>query len=76
MKEVRCPFCGSDFLLHYTDAYVLRTPVINSEGQIELTDERTNEYDESFFECGDCGCRPSMDELLHSAEHQSAKESA
>lgn len=68
MKEVPCPRCGSDSLMHYTDAYVLRRPVVNDEGQLELRDERTNEYDDSFFDCEDCGYRPTEDELLLSSK--------
>jgi len=75
MKEVLCPRCGSDSLLHYTDAYVLRTPVINDEGRLELTVERTSEYDDSFFDCEDCGYRPTEDELLLSANGESARDS-
>lgn len=75
MKKVPCPRCGSDSLLHYTDAYVLRAPVINDEGQLELRGERTNEYDDSFFDCEDCGYRPAEDELLLSAEREGAGDS-
>ena len=73
MKEVPCPRCGGDSLLHYTDAYVLRTPVINDEGQLELKEEQTNEYDDNFFDCGDCGYRPTEEELLLSAQRNSAE---
>lgn len=72
MRNVPCPRCGSNSLLHYTDAYVLRRPVINEMGQLELADERTNEYDDSFFDCEDCGYRPTEDELYRSAERDSA----
>lgn len=75
MKEVPCPRCGSHTLLHYTDAYVLRTPMVNDEGQLELKDERTNEYDDNFFACEDCGYRPTEDELLLSAKGESARDS-
>lgn len=64
MKAISCPKCGSSRLRHFTDAYVIRTPVINDEGEIELLDDDTNEYDDSFFECDDCGHRPEEDELL------------
>ncbi len=74
MKEMPCPRCGKDSLLHYTDAYVLRKPVINDEGQLELADERTNEYDDNFFDCEDCGYRPTEDELLVSAKGSSSGE--
>lgn len=74
MKEVYCPRCGSDSLLNYRDAYVLRRPVINDEGQLELADERTNEYDDNFFDCEDCGYRPTEEELLLSAKGGSTKD--
>ncbi|HEV2577786.1 MAG TPA: hypothetical protein VGU25_11305 [Acidobacteriaceae bacterium] len=74
MKEVPCPRCGSDSLLHYTDAYVLRRPVVNDEGQLELADERTNEYDDNFFDCEDCGYRPTENELLLSASGESTSD--
>jgi hypothetical protein len=70
MKNLPCPRCGGNSLLHYTDAYVLRTPVINEEGSLKLLYERTNEYDDSFFDCEDCGYRgyqPTETELLPSA---------
>ena len=76
MKQILCPECGSEFLLHYTDAYVLRTPVTNDRGELELVDDRTNEYDDSFFECAECGCRPSEDDLLFAAEDESVGHSA
>ena len=71
MKEVLCPRCGSDSLLHYTDAYVIRKPLINDEGQLELADERTNEYDDNFFDCDECGYRLMGKELLLSAKGES-----
>jgi hypothetical protein len=74
MRKVPCPRCGSESLLHYTDAYVVRRPVINNEGQLELTDGRTNEYDDSFFDCEDCGYRWEGDELLLSAKRDGAIE--
>jgi predicted nucleic-acid-binding Zn-ribbon protein len=64
MKEIACPKCGSRNVHHYTDAYVLRTPVIREDGSIELLEYQTNEYDDCFFECYDCGYRPTEDELL------------
>lgn len=64
VKQVLCPRCGSEYLLHYTDAYVLRTPMLNDEGELELIDDRTNEYDDSFIECAECGHRPEEEELL------------
>jgi hypothetical protein len=45
---------------------VIRTPVINDDEEIELLEGHTNEYDDTFFECFDCGHRPSEDELLSS----------
>ena len=53
MKEVLCPKCGSDSLLNYRDAYVLRKPVINDDGKLELIDDGTNEFDDNFFSCED-----------------------
>ena len=64
MKKVSCPKCGSRDVHHYTDAYVLRSPVVRKDGSIRLLEHQTNEYDDSFFECLDCGCRPTEDELL------------
>lgn len=64
MKKIVCPECGSEEFHHYTDAYVLRIPMINDDGAIELLDSHTNEYDDCFFECFECGCRPTEDELL------------
>lgn len=68
MKQVMCPRCGSDSLLHYTDAYVLRMPMISSDGKLELLTQQTNEYDDTFFDCEVCGYRPSEDEVLASAK--------
>ncbi len=76
MKEVRCPQCGGGSLLHYTDAYVLRRPLINDEGHLELVDERTNEYDDNFFDCDDCGYRTTDDELLLSVKGESTRDSS
>jgi predicted nucleic-acid-binding Zn-ribbon protein len=64
MKKIVCPRCGSEEFHHYTDAYVLRSPIIDDEGGIQLLDSHTNEYDDCFFECFRCGCRPTEDELL------------
>jgi hypothetical protein len=72
MKEVLCPQCGSDSLRHHTDAYVVRRPIINDEGRLELTDERTDEYDDYFFACEDCWYRPAENELLLSANGEGA----
>jgi hypothetical protein len=68
MTAIPCPKCGGANLRHFTDAYVIRKPVMNDEGEIELVDDDTNEYDDSFFECGDCGYRPEEDELLPADE--------
>ena len=64
MEKIVCPRCGSEEFHHYTDAYVLRIPVINAEGAIDLLDSHTNEYDDCFFECFQCGSRPTEEELL------------
>ena len=64
MKQVVCPSCGGPDVHHYTDAYVLRTPVVNEDGSVGLLECQTNEYDDCFFECLDCGCRPTEEELL------------
>jgi hypothetical protein len=64
MKQVVCPSCGSPDVHHYTDAYVLRTPVVREDGNIELHECQTNEYDDCFFECLECGYRPTEEELL------------
>jgi hypothetical protein len=66
MKPVRCPLCGSQEIFHYTDAYVLRRPYVNEVGTLDLVEDQTNEYDDCFFECMECGCRPTEDELLSS----------
>jgi hypothetical protein len=67
MKQITCPECKSSEVHHYTDAYVIRTPVIKEDGSIDLIEDRTNEYDDRFFECFDCGYRPTEDELLSCA---------
>jgi hypothetical protein len=64
MKAIPCPKCGSADLRHFTDAYVIRVPMMNSDGEIELVEDDTNEYDDAFFECGACGHRPDEDDLL------------
>lgn len=74
MKEVPCPRCGSDSLLHYTDAYVVRRPVINDEGKLKLADERTNEFDDNFFDCEHCGYRTTDNELLLSVNGESTRD--
>ncbi len=68
MKAIPCPKCGSSRLRHFTDAYVIRTPMINDNSEVELLDCDTNEYDDSFFQCDSCGYRPDEDELLSANE--------
>ena len=63
MRRIVCPSCGSHELHHYTDAYVLRNPVMQDDGSIGLLVYRTNEYDHQFFECLKCGKRPTESEL-------------
>jgi DNA-directed RNA polymerase subunit RPC12/RpoP len=63
MKQVVCPECGSQRLRHYTDAYLVWTPVLEDDGTLGKLDSETEEYD-GFFECRDCGHRPSEEELL------------
>jgi DNA-directed RNA polymerase subunit RPC12/RpoP len=67
MKQIVCPECGSRDVHHYTDAYVLRTPVIKEGGRIELLEYDTDQFDDSFFECLRCGHRPTESELLIAA---------
>jgi DNA-directed RNA polymerase subunit RPC12/RpoP len=64
MKPVACPNCGSGKVFHFTDAYVVRNPVIDDDGSIELLESHTNEYDDCFYECSDCGNKPDEYELL------------
>jgi hypothetical protein len=63
MKEVTCPICGGHNVYHYTDAYVVRRPRFEDDGAIQLVELETVEYDDCFFECTDCGARPSESEL-------------
>jgi DNA-directed RNA polymerase subunit RPC12/RpoP len=66
MKHIVCPECDSQRLYHYTDVYVLRTPVVKEDGSLGLLDFDTDEF-AGFFECCDCGHRPTEAELLSSA---------
>ena len=70
MKPVICPRCKGHDVRYYTDAYVLRVPVLDEDGEIVLLDDQTNEYDDCFFECLDCGCRPEEDELYPPTEDE------
>jgi hypothetical protein len=63
MKEVVCPECGGRDVSHYTDAYVLRNPIVKEDGSLELLDVETLENEE-FFQCFDCGHRPSAAALI------------
>lgn len=67
MKQIICPKCRGSEVRHYTDAYVLRVPIIKEDGSVDLLDDQTNEYDDRFFECLDCGYKPTEDELLSAA---------
>lgn len=67
MKPIICPECKSQEVHHYTDAYVLRTPVVKRDGSIRLLACQTNEFDDCFFECLQCGYRPTEEELLAAA---------
>jgi hypothetical protein len=67
MRPVVCPSCGKKSIFHYTDAYVLRKPVLKPNGKLDLVEFDTNEYDGSFFECLECGRRPSEGELVQAA---------
>ena len=64
MKQIICPKCKGGEVRHYTDAHVIRTPVVGEDEDIDLIDDFTNEYDDQFFECSDCAYRPTEDELL------------
>lgn len=72
MRQIVCPECESRKVHHYTDAYVIRTPTISKSGKLKLLAFCTNEYDDSFFECLDCGHRPSEAEILSAAFGTSA----
>jgi DNA-directed RNA polymerase subunit RPC12/RpoP len=74
MKEVVCPECRSERLYHYTDAYVLRSPVVKEDGSMGLIEFDTEEYDE-FFECRDCGHRPTEAELISAVGNETSKPS-
>ncbi len=63
MKELVCPECGSSDLTHYTNAFVLRDPVLKDDGSLELLEVDTLEY-EKYFQCFDCGHRPSAEALI------------
>jgi transcription elongation factor Elf1 len=71
MKEVVCPECGGSDVSHYTDAYVQRNPIVKEDGSLELLDVDTLEY-EKFFQCSDCGHRPSAEALIACAMESGA----
>ena len=71
MRDVRCPQCGGPNVMHYTDAFILRTPVVREEGAVVLVDCDTEEY-AAFFQCPDCGHRPNESELLSTAVQRSS----
>jgi len=72
MKEVVCPECGGSNVGHYTDAYVLRNPLVKDDGSLELVEVDTLEYEE-FFQCSDCGHRPSAEALIAGAVEAGAR---
>lgn len=67
MKPIVCPKCGGASVLHYTDAYVVRRPIVGHDGKLSFVDCYTNEYDDSFFECLECGQRSTEAELIRPA---------
>ncbi len=73
MTQVPCPRCGSYALLHYVDAYVIRKPVLDDDGKLKLTNESTTEYDDSFFDCDDCGFRYEGDQLPPTTSGEGAR---
>jgi len=73
MNQILCPKCRSEFLFHYTDAYVLRTPFLDEKGSLRLVGKETTEFDENFFQCAHCGYRPEEEDL---AQGRIAKVSA
>ncbi len=76
MEPVVCPRCKGHDVRHYTDAYVIRVPFLDENGEIVLLDDDTNEYDDCFYECLDCGYRPAEDELYPPAEVELSPEVA
>jgi hypothetical protein len=66
MKQIVCPMCKSERVYHYTDVYVVRTPIMRDDGKIELHEFETEEFQE-FFKCRECGLMPWKKELLASA---------
>jgi DNA-directed RNA polymerase subunit RPC12/RpoP len=74
MKAIICPECKSERLYHYTDAYVLRSPVIKDDGGLGLIEFDTDEY-ARFFECRDCGHKPTEAELLSAIDKDTSKPS-
>jgi hypothetical protein len=66
MKHVLCPECGGPNVMHYTDAFILRTPMVREEGRVALVDCDTEAFAE-FFQCPDCGHRPNEAELILAA---------
>jgi rubredoxin len=63
MKQIVCPECGSETLRHYEDVYLVWTPVLDDDGTLGRLNAGTEEYDE-YFECRNCGHKPSEEELL------------
>ncbi len=63
MRRAVCPRCGSANIHHYTDAHVVCSAVVSRES-VRLIERHIIEYDECFFECADCGSRPTEAELI------------
>jgi hypothetical protein len=64
MNLINCPKCGNQTIYHYTDAFVIRTPVLKTDGKIGFIEDCISEYDNCFFECTYCGYQPTEKELL------------
>lgn len=68
MRQITCPLCGSSTLRHFEDVYLVWTPVLEDDGSLGRLNPFTEEYTE-YFECRDCGHKPSESELLsHASE--------
>lgn len=63
MKQIPCPECGSRALRHFEDMYQVWTPVVDDDGKLGRLNPETERY-AKYFECRNCGHRPSEAELL------------
>jgi DNA-directed RNA polymerase subunit RPC12/RpoP len=63
MKRIVCPECGNQAVRHFTDAFLVWTPILRDDGALGHLDSTTEEYAE-YFECSDCGHRPTESELV------------